>query len=77
MTLKFLGTGTSTGVPIITCRCSVCTSSDPHDNRTRPSLLLEYDGRAVVIDTTPDFRAQALREGMTRLDAVIYYPRAR
>ncbi len=72
MTLKFLGTGTSTGVPIINCRCPVCTSPDPHDKRTRPSLLLEYDGRAVVIDTTPDFRAQAIREGMTRLDAVVY-----
>ena len=72
MTLTFLGSGTSTGVPIITCQCSVCTSSDPHDKRLRPSILLEYDGRAVVIDTTPDFRTQALREHMTRLDAVVY-----
>ena len=72
MTLKFLGTGTSTGVPILTCQCSVCTSSDPHDKRTRPSILLEYDGRVVVIDTTPDFRTQALREGLTRLDAVVF-----
>jgi phosphoribosyl 1,2-cyclic phosphate phosphodiesterase len=72
MTLKFLGSGTSTGVPILACQCSVCTSSDPHDKRHRPSLLLEYDGRAVVIDTTPDFRTQALREGMTRLDAVVF-----
>lgn len=72
MTLKFLGTGTSTGVPIINCSCPVCKSSDPHDKRTRPSILLEYDGRAVVIDTTPDFRTQALREGLTRLDAVLF-----
>ena len=72
MKLKFLGTGTSTGVPILTCHCSVCASSDPHDKRTRPSILLEYDGRAVLIDTTPDFRAQALRENMSRLDAVVY-----
>jgi phosphoribosyl 1,2-cyclic phosphate phosphodiesterase len=72
MTLIFLGTGTSTGVPLITCKCSVCTSPDPHDNRTRPSILLEYDGRAVLFDTTPDFRAQALREGMMRLDAVVF-----
>ena len=72
MTLKFLGTGTSTGVPILTCQCAVCTSSDPHDKRTRPSILLEYDGRVVVIDTTPDFRTQALREGLTRLDAVVF-----
>jgi phosphoribosyl 1,2-cyclic phosphate phosphodiesterase len=72
MTLKFLGTGTSTGVPMISCSCSVCKSSDPHDKRTRPSILLEYDGRVVVIDTTPDFRTQALREGLTRLDAVLF-----
>ena len=52
--------------------CPVCTSTDPHDKRLRPSVLLEYDGRAVVIDTTPDFRTQALREHMTRLDAVVY-----
>jgi phosphoribosyl 1,2-cyclic phosphate phosphodiesterase len=72
MTLKFLGTGTSTGVPILTCQCAVCQSSDPHDKRTRPSILLEYAGRAVLIDTTPDFRTQALRECMTRLDAVVF-----
>ena len=57
---------------MLACQCSVCTSSDPRDKRTRPSILLEYDGRVVVIDTTPDFRAQALREGLTRLDAVIF-----
>ena len=72
MTLKFLGTGTSTGVPILACQCAVCTSTDPHDKRTRPSVLLEYDGRVVLIDTTPDFRAQALREHMTRLDAIVF-----
>src|ERR1019366_3102434 len=72
MILKFLGTGTSTGVPILTCTCTVCKSPDPHDQRTRPSILLEYDGRVVVIDTTPDLRAQALREGLTRLDAVVF-----
>jgi len=72
MILKFLGTGTSTGVPILTCTCAVCKSPDPHDQRTRPSISLEYDERVVVIDTTPDFRAQALREGLTRLDAVVF-----
>lgn len=72
MKLTFLGTGTSTGVPMIACHCPVCTSSDPHDKRTRPSVLLEYDGRAVVIDTAPDLREQALREGMVRLDAVVF-----
>jgi phosphoribosyl 1,2-cyclic phosphate phosphodiesterase len=50
----------------------VCTSADPRDQRTRPSLLLEFDNRAVVIDTTPDFRQQALREGLARLDAVLF-----
>jgi phosphoribosyl 1,2-cyclic phosphate phosphodiesterase len=72
MRLRFLGTGTSTGVPLIACRCAVCTSADSRDKRTRPSVLIEYDGRAVLIDTTPDFRAQALREDLTRLDAVLY-----
>ena len=72
MRLTFLGTGTSTGVPTLACHCRVCTSSDPRDKRTRPSLLLEFDGRVVVIDTTPDFRTQALREGIERLDAVVF-----
>jgi len=72
MTLTFLGTGTSTGVPTLGCKCAICHSTDPHDKRTRPSVLLEFDGRAVVIDTTPDFRQQALRESLERLDAVIF-----
>jgi phosphoribosyl 1,2-cyclic phosphate phosphodiesterase len=72
MKLTFLGTGTSTGVPTITCRCRICTSQDARDQRTRPSLMLESNGRVVVIDTTPDFRQQALREKMARLDAVIF-----
>jgi phosphoribosyl 1,2-cyclic phosphate phosphodiesterase len=72
MKLTFLGTGTSTGVPTLTCHCAVCESSDPRDKRTRPSVLVEFDGRAVVIDTSPDFRAQALREKLERLDAVLF-----
>jgi phosphoribosyl 1,2-cyclic phosphate phosphodiesterase len=72
MRLTFLGTGTSTGVPTLACHCSVCTSRDPHDQRTRPSLLVQFDGRVLVIDTTPDFRAQALREKLDRLDAVLF-----
>lgn len=72
MILKFLGTGTSTGVPTLACSCRVCKSPDPCDKRMRPSILLEYDGRVVVVDTTPDFRTQALREGLTRLDAVLF-----
>jgi len=60
------------GVPTIGCDCAVCMSDDPRDKRTRPSVLLEYGGRVVVIDTTPDFRQQAIREQLRRLDAVIY-----
>ena len=60
------------GVPTLGCHCAVCESTDPKDKRTRPSVLLEYNGRCVVIDTTPDFRSQALRERLDRLDAVLY-----
>ncbi len=60
------------GVPTLACRCEVCRSSDPRDQRTRPSVLLSYRGRNVVIDTTPDFRHQALRENIDRLDAILY-----
>lgn len=60
------------GVPTLACHCAVCKSTDPKDNRMRPSVLLEYSGRAVVIDTTPDFRSQALRIKLERLDAVLY-----
>ncbi len=71
-TLTVLGSGTSMGVPTIGCSCPVCLSSDPHDKRTRPSALVQYDGHSVVIDTTPDFRAQALRANLKRLDAVLF-----
>ncbi|MGC1831216.1 MAG: MBL fold metallo-hydrolase [Candidatus Acidiferrales bacterium] len=70
--LTVLGSGTSMGVPTLGCHCAVCQSADPRDNRTRPSVLLSYSGRNVVIDTTPDFRSQALRARMDRLDAVLY-----
>jgi len=69
--ITVLGSGTSMGVPTLACHCRVCTSSDPRDNRLRPSLLLSRDGRNVVIDTTPDFRQQGLRAGLERLDAVL------
>jgi phosphoribosyl 1,2-cyclic phosphate phosphodiesterase len=71
-TLTFLGTGTSMGVPTLGCDCSVCTSTDPHNRRTRPSIRLAYDNHIVLIDTGPDFHAQALREGIRRVDAVLY-----
>ena len=70
--LTVLGSGTSMGVPTIACPCRVCHSTDPHDQRSRPSVLLRYNGHAVVIDTGPDFRFQAIRAGMDRLDAVLY-----
>ena len=54
------------GVPTLGCHCAVCESKDPHDKRTRPSVLLAYGGRNVVIDTTPDFRFQAMRAGIDR-----------
>ena len=60
------------GVPTLGCHCAVCESTDPHDKRTRPSVLLSYGGRNVVIDTTPDFRYQAMRAHIGRLDAVVY-----
>ena len=69
--ITVLGSGTSMGVPSLACHCPVCTSPDPHDNRLRPSLLLSRNGQNVVIDTTPDFRQQALRAKITRLDAVL------
>jgi len=70
--ITVLGSGTSVGVPTVGCHCDVCTSSDPRDKRLRPSVLVSYEGRNVLIDTTPDFRAQALRVGLQRLDAVVF-----
>jgi len=72
MRITFLGTGTSTGVPILTCECAVCTSDDPRDIRLRPSVRLEWNGASVIIDSSPDFRQQALRYGISRVDAVLY-----
>lgn len=71
-TLIVLGSGTSMGVPTIGCDCRVCRSSDPHDRRTRPSILLKYNDRVVLVDTSPDFREQAIREQIMQLDAVVY-----
>ncbi len=72
MKLTFLGTGTSHGVPVIGCDCAVCKSKDPHDNRTRSSVYIETnDGNHILIDIGPDFRAQALRENIRAIDAVL------
>ena len=70
--ITVLGSGTSMGVPTLGCHCEVCTSNDPRDNRLRPSILVRYGGKNVVIDTTPDFRTQALRAKINRLDAVLF-----
>jgi len=81
--ITFLGTGTSHGVPMIGCACAVCRSDDPRDTRTRPSILIELpalsesrsgesNGFRLLVDTTPDLRAQALRHGVDRVDAVFY-----
>src|SRR5215813_5516111 len=72
LTIRVLGSGTSVGVPTIGCYCAVCTSADPRDNRLRPSILVTFEGRNVLIDTTPDFRIQALRAHIDHLDAVIF-----
>jgi phosphoribosyl 1,2-cyclic phosphate phosphodiesterase len=71
-TLTVMGSGTSMGVPTIGCGCAVCASTDPHDKRTRPSILVTYNERNILIDTTPDFREQAIREHVRHLDAVLY-----
>ena len=72
VTITVLGSGTSVGVPTIGCSCDVCQSSDPRDRRLRPSVLVSFDGHCVLIDTTPDFRYQALRTPIPRVDAVLY-----
>ncbi len=76
MRVTFLGTGTSVGVPVITCKCDVCASTDPRNNRLRAGLLLEWQDDAgevrVLVDTTTDFRQQALRIDLDRVDAVVY-----
>ncbi|RYY54911.1 MAG: MBL fold metallo-hydrolase [Chitinophagaceae bacterium] len=69
--ISFLGTGTSSGVPMIGCGCEVCTSTDPKDNRLRSSILVSSDTSSLVVDTGPDFRQQMLREKVTKLDAVL------
>ncbi len=70
--LTVLGSGTSTGVPVLGCHCAVCSSSDPRNSRTRCSVLLEWSGRNVLIDTATDFRQQALREGIEQIDSVLF-----
>ena len=72
VTITVLGSGTSVGVPTIGCHCAVCTSADPRDQRLRPSVLVSFSDRNVLIDTTPDFRQQALRARIERVDAILF-----
>jgi len=71
MKVTFLGTGTSTGVPEIGCHCEVCCSRDPRDHRLRTSVLVETDGKRILLDCGPDFRWQMLKHGIEHLDAVL------
>jgi len=70
--ITFLGTGTSQGVPVIACNCEVCTSPDPRDKRLRSSIMIEDDGKVIVIDSGPDFRYQMLRAKVKHLDAIVF-----
>ena len=70
--ITFLGSGTSSGVPMIGCECEVCTSPDKKDNRLRSSILVQSPQTTIIVDTGPDFRYQMLREKIKHLDAVLY-----
>jgi phosphoribosyl 1,2-cyclic phosphate phosphodiesterase len=72
LTVTLLGTGTSTGVPVLGCGCEVCTSDDPRDTRTRCACYVRIGDMGLLVDTGPDFRQQALREDIGRIDAVCY-----
>lgn len=72
MTVTFLGTGTSQGVPVIACDCEVCTSDDKRDKRLRTSILIEGRGQSIVVDSGPDFRYQMLRTNVKRLNAIVF-----
>jgi phosphoribosyl 1,2-cyclic phosphate phosphodiesterase len=72
LTIQFLGTGTSTGIPMIGCSCDVCNSQDPNDKRLRSSILVSSPTTTFVVDTTPDFRYQMLRTNTIKLDAVLF-----
>lgn len=71
MKIRFLGTGTSTGVPEIGCKCPVCTSTDPNDNRLRSSIQIETDDNHIIIDCTPDFRQQMIPIPFKKIDGIL------
>lgn len=72
MKITILGSGTSTGVPMVGCSCRVCSSDDPRDNRTRSSLLIRYHDKNILVDTSTDLRQQALKNGISGIDAVFF-----
>ncbi len=72
MKVTVLGSGTSHGVPMIACECAVCTSSDPHDKRSRPSIVVRFETGTVLVDTAPELRLQAVANGVMRVDAVLF-----
>lgn len=72
MRVTFLGSGTSTGVPVVGCHCAVCSSTDPLNKRLRQSVKIEASGRTFLIDTTPDLRTQLLRDPIARLDFLLF-----
>ncbi|HLK59018.1 MAG TPA: MBL fold metallo-hydrolase, partial [Chthonomonadaceae bacterium] len=71
MEIVVLGSGTSHGVPMIGCTCDVCLSANPKNKRFRPSILVRYEGKAILVDTTPELRLQSLAVGLNRVDAVL------
>src|SRR3569832_64503 len=70
--LTFLGTGTSAGIPMIGCHCEVCESRDPHDHRTRPSVVFRYHGVNVLVDTSPELRLQCVANKIDAIEALVY-----
>ena len=72
LTVTVLGSGTSAGVPMIGCHCAVCTSGDVRDKRSRPSIAVHYEGRSILVDTSPELRLQAVATGLDRIDAVVF-----
>ncbi len=72
MKITFLGTGTSHGVPVIACHCSVCQSKDPKNHRTRPSIVITLDDKNILVDTSPELRLQVIRCGIEDIDAILF-----
>ncbi len=72
MKITVLGSGTSTGVPMVGCRCPVCSSDDPADKRTRASILIEHAEKYILVDTSTDLRKQVIREKVPCIDAVLF-----